>query len=72
MVVNQRPDRRPRSPWEIQAWSAYFDNRGPDSDAETLEEFAKYVGQHSQVREDIKTWFDALDLDDFCSFGGKG
>jgi hypothetical protein len=63
--------KTPRSPWEIQIWSAYFDNRGPDSDAETLTGFAEYVGQHSKTREDIKTWFDALDLDDFVSFGGK-
>jgi hypothetical protein len=63
--------KTPRSPWEIQTWSAYFDSRGPDSDAETLSGFAEYVGQHSKTREDIKTWFDALDLDDFVSFGGK-
>ena len=63
--------KTPRTPWEIQTWSAYFDNRGPDSDAETLTGFAEYVGQHSKTREDIKTWFDALDLDDFVSFGGK-
>jgi hypothetical protein len=63
--------KTPRTPWEIQAWSAYFDNRGPDSDTETLTGFAEYVGQHSKTREDIKTWFDALDLDDFVSFGGK-
>jgi len=63
--------KTPRSPWEIQTWSAYFDNRGPDSDAETLSGFAEYIGQHSKTREDIKTWFDALDLDDFVSFGGK-
>jgi hypothetical protein len=63
--------KTPRAPWEIQAWSAYFDNRGPDSDAETLTGFAEYVGQHSKTREDIKSWFDALDLDDFVSFGGN-
>jgi Domain of unknown function (DUF5069) len=63
--------KTPRTPWEIQTWSAYFDNRGPDSDAETLTGFAEYIGQHSKTREDIKTWFDALDLDDFVSFGGK-
>ena len=63
--------KTPRSPWEIQTWSAYFDSRGPDSDAETLTGFAEYIGQHSKTREDIKTWFDALDLDDFVSFGGK-
>ena len=41
------------------------------SDAETLSGFAEYVGQHGKTREDIKTWFGALDLDDFVSFGGK-
>lgn len=63
--------KTPRSPWEIEAWSLYFDERGPDSDAETLSGFAEYVGQHSKNREDIKSWFDALDLDDFVCFGGK-
>jgi hypothetical protein len=33
--------------------------------------FAEYVGQHSKTREDIKSWFDALDLHDYASFGGK-
>jgi Domain of unknown function (DUF5069) len=63
--------KTPHPPWEIEAWSAYFDKRGPDSDAETLSGFAEYVGQHSKTREDVKSWFDALDLDDYVSFGGK-
>ena len=29
------------------------------------------VGQHSKTREDIKTWFEALDLDDFVSSAAK-
>ena len=33
--------------------------------------FGEYVGQHAKTREDIKTWFDAVDLDDYVSFGGK-
>ncbi len=37
----------------------------------TLTGFANYVGQHSKTREDVITWFDALDLDDYVSFGGK-
>jgi uncharacterized protein DUF5069 len=45
--------KTPRAPWEIEAWSAYFDKRGPDSDAETLSQFAEYVGQHTKTREDI-------------------
>jgi hypothetical protein len=48
-----------------------MEKRGPESDAETLSGFAEYVGQRSKTREDIKTWFDALDLDDFVTFGGK-
>ena len=33
-----------------------------------------FHGLHKQVaahREDITTWFDILDLDDYVSFGGK-
>ncbi len=60
-----------RSPWEIQPWSDYMDRRGPDSDAETLEFFANYVARFTKTREDIRTWADVLELDDFVSFGGK-
>lgn len=60
-----------RTPWEIQQWSAYFNERGPDGDVETLEFFAKRVGEFSKAREDVKTWFDLLDLDDHMTFGGK-
>jgi len=67
----QENAKTPRTPWEIESWSAYFEKRGPDSDTETLEGFAEYVGQHSKTREDIKSWFDAIELDDYVSFGGK-
>jgi Domain of unknown function (DUF5069) len=63
--------KTPRAPWEVEAWSAYLDKLGPDSSTEDLKGFAEYVGQHSKTREDIKSWFDALDLDDYVSFGGK-
>ncbi|MGB8355947.1 MAG: DUF5069 domain-containing protein [Chthoniobacteraceae bacterium] len=63
--------KTPRDPWEIEAWSAFFDKRGPDSDAETLALFAEKVGEFSKTREDVKTWFAAIDLDDYVSFGGK-
>ena len=59
-----------REAWEIQQWSAFHNERGPDSDAETLEFFAARVGACSKTREDVKTWFDYLDLDDHVSFGG--
>ena len=67
----QSHSKTPRAPWEIEAWSAFMEKRGPDSDAETLELFAGYVGKFSKTREDIKTWFEAIELDDYASFGGK-
>jgi hypothetical protein len=63
--------KHPRQPWEIGTWSEYHLHRGPDSDAETLTHFAELVGKFSKTREDIRTWFDLLDLDDHCTFGGK-
>jgi hypothetical protein len=63
--------KHPREPWEIAAWSAYHENRAPDSDAETLGDFATAVAEFTTTREDIHTWFDLLDLDDHCTFGGK-
>ena len=61
-----------RQPWEIAAWSEYHLRRAPDSDAETLADFAEAVKKFNPAREDINTWFDLLDLDDHCTFGGKG
>jgi hypothetical protein len=60
-----------RQPWEISAWSEYHSRRTPDSDAETAAYFAEAVGKLSKAREDINTWFDLMDLDDHCTFGGK-
>jgi hypothetical protein len=60
-----------RQPWEIAAWSKYHSHRVPDSDNETLVEFADKVKNLNPAREDINTWFDLLDTDDYCTFGGK-
>jgi hypothetical protein len=60
-----------RMPWEIQQWTDYMTTRGFDSDPETLAFFAEWIGRLSKTREDIKTWPDLLDLDDYVSFGGK-
>ena len=59
-----------RSPSEIEAWSAFMEKRGPDSDAETLAFFAEQLGRLSKTREDVKTWFEFGELDDYVSFGG--
>ena len=60
-----------RTEWEIEQWSNFMDKRGPDSDADTLGFFATMIGKITKTREDIHTWADALDLDDYVSFGGK-
>jgi hypothetical protein len=60
-----------RGQWEVNAWSDYIEGRTPDGDVETLHDFAEAVGKFSAVREDVHTWFDFLDLDDHCTFGGK-
>src|SRR3954451_2427590 len=63
--------RSKRAPWEIDAWSAFMTRRGPSGDVETLQFFAEYVGKFSKDREDVKTWFAVVDLDDHVTFGGK-
>jgi hypothetical protein len=59
------------SPWEIEQWSSFQERRGPDSDAETLQFFTGRVGEFSKTREDIRTFADLLDLDDYVTFDGK-
>jgi hypothetical protein len=63
--------RHQPAPWEIEQWSDYMIRRTPDSDAPTLSFFIRHVGSFSRSREDIKTWIDLIELDDFVTFGGK-
>jgi hypothetical protein len=67
----QTHSETPRAPWEIEAWSAFMDKRTPDTDAETLAFFAEHLGRLSKTREDVKTFFEFGELDDYVSFGGK-
>lgn len=67
----QTHSKTPRSPWEVEAWSAFMEKRAPDSDAETLAFIAEQLGRLSKTREDIKTLFELGELDDYVSFGGK-
>ena len=62
--------RHKRSPQEIAAWSAFAEQRAP-ADVESREFFNGIHKSVAPKREDIATWFDVLDLDDFASFGGK-
>lgn len=59
-----------RSEPEIIAWTNWLENRAPDNTEGR--EFLN--GIHKTIapgREDITTWFDVLDADDFATFGGK-
>ena len=67
--VQKNADRKV-SPFEAVAWSTHQEQRAP-SDAETREYFTNLHKQAGPNREDITTWFDLLDLDDFVSYGGK-
>jgi hypothetical protein len=59
-----------RTPSEIAAWSAWQDQRAPNNT-----DGREYLnGLHkagAPNRDDIVSWFDVLDMDDFASFGGK-
>jgi hypothetical protein len=55
---------------EIAAWSTLAERRAP-ADPESRAYFNELHSKTAQHREDIATWFDLLDLDDYVSFGGK-
>ena len=59
-----------RTEAEIAAWSAHCEQRAP-ADTDSREYFQGEHGKVAPKREDISTWFDLLDLDDYVSFGGK-
>jgi len=59
-----------RSPVEIAAWSVFAEQRAP-GDVETRTYFNNLVSKAGPKREDIFTFFDMLDLDDYVTFGGK-
>jgi hypothetical protein len=60
-----------RSDFEIVAWSEYQLRRGP-SDNESRQDFNDAIQKLAPHRDDLSTWFDMLDLDDYVSFGGLG
>lgn len=54
----------------IAGWSRLQEQRVP-TDVEGREFFTSLQKGAAPEREDIATWFDLLDVDDFASFGGK-
>lgn len=59
-----------RSPIEIAAFSLAAEQRSP-GDTETRAYFNEMQSKVAPKREDIFTFFDLLDVDDYVSFGGK-
>lgn len=55
---------------EILAWSTHQEQRVP-TDPDTRNFFNEIHAKTAPQREDIATWFDLLDVDDYVSFGGK-
>lgn len=65
----QQHARHKRTQAEIEAWSVWMERRGPDN-PESREYFNNLHKQAGPKREDISSWADLLDLDDYVSFGG--
>jgi hypothetical protein len=66
----QKNGKNKRADSEIAAWSSWMEQRAP-SDLEGREYFHGEQQRCAPKREDIATWFDYLDVDDFVVFGGK-
>ena len=59
-----------RNQSEIVAWSQWFEQRAP-SNPDGRAFFNDIHRKNGPDREDIATWFDWLELDDYVSYGGK-
>lgn len=60
----------PRTASEIVNWSSWLETQGPAS-AARHGWLAERMKNYGPTREDVQTWCDHLDLDDFVAFGGK-
>jgi len=67
--IEKNASNKPAEP-EICAWSEFAERRVP-GDAESRSFFNEMHQKVAPQREDIRTWFELLDLDDYVSFGGK-
>ena len=60
-----------RTPAEVCAWSIWLEQHGPGG-AGGHEWIAESIKAGAGERDDIRSFADLLDLDDYVSFGGKG
>ncbi len=58
-----------RQVWEIEAWSNWMVNLAP-GDANRHKLFAESIEENCPKRDDIRTMFDRLDMDDYVTFNG--
>jgi hypothetical protein len=66
----QKNAKHKRTEAEIEAWSEVAEQRVP-GDPESRDYFNELHKKAAPKREDVRTWFDLLDVDDYVSFGGK-
>ena len=62
--------RSKRKPFEIAGWSALMDRWTP-SLPDTRAFFNDVHRKNAAQRDDIETWFDWLELDDYVTYGGR-
>lgn len=67
--INANSTAKPGAP-DIAVWSAQQEQRVP-TDPDSRKFFNDLHTGIAPKRDDIATWFDLLDLDDYVSFGGK-
>jgi len=60
-----------RTPFEIHVWSHWLDQHGPGG-AGGHEWVAETIKANAGDRDDVRSFADLLDLDDYVSYGGKG
>jgi hypothetical protein len=60
-----------RHPAEVAAWSAWLEALGPGT-AKGHQWLGERIAGYGPGREDIRTYCEHLDLDDYVSFGGAG
>ena len=68
VLQHMRPARHAS---EIAQWSQWLEALGPAT-AKGHAWLAGKLGENGPQREDITTYFEHLDLDDYVSFGGRG
>ncbi len=67
VTANLQPKRQQ---WEIEAWSNWLENLSP-GDANRHKIFADMINELCPKREDVRTLFERLDIDDYATFGGE-